>query len=117
MDFVNHFKGVRKMEKNMYNDFEVAWAEYEYVCTSIKTKILDLIEEDYGKLIENYGIRDELYTEIDIKDNNIIITLKPGILVSTVKKIEDFLGVDGKIMIQGSKKNARIRLSFHKNTE
>ena len=34
------------------------------------------------------------------------------LLISTLNKIESFLGVDGKILISGSKKNAKMKIVF-----
>lgn len=103
-------------DPHIYTDMEMAWAEYEYVCSMIKTHILELINNDFVVLTEEHGIKDEGYAEVEIKNATIVITVKPGILISTIKKIEDYLGIDGRIMISGTKKNAKIKIIFY-NTD
>lgn len=112
MRILDNFRGTT-MDKDIYNDMEIAWAEYEYVCSMIKTKILEIINNDFIILTEEHGIKDEGYAEIEIKNATVVITIKPGILISTIKKVEDFLGIDGRVMISGTKKNARMKIIFY----
>lgn len=111
MDFLGCLKD--SDSHNIYNNMEMAWAEYEYVCSMIKTHILELINNDFIVLKEEYGIKDEGYAEVEIKNATIVITVKPGILISTIKKIEDYLGIDGRVMISSAKKNAKMKIIFY----
>lgn len=94
-----------------YDEMEVAWAEYEYVCSMIKTKILEIINTDFVDLTA-YGIKGEGFAEVEIKNATIIVTVKPGILISTIDQIQKFLGIDGRVMISGTKKNAKMKIIF-----
>lgn len=117
MNIIDCFRG-EKMSQNVYADIEVAWAEYEYICSTIKTKIFEIINNDFVLLTDEYGVKDEGYVDVEVKNATVIVTLKPGILTSTIRKVEDFLGIEGKVMISGTKKNARIKLIFFNvNTE
>lgn len=99
-------------EVNTYEDIKVAWAEYEYICLTIKNKILEIINNDFIVLTDDHGIKDEGYADVEVYGATINIIVKPGILISTLNKIESFLGVDGKILISGSKKNAKMKIIF-----
>lgn len=99
-------------EVNTYEDIKVAWAEYEYICFTIKNRILEIINNDFIVLTDDHGIKDECYADVEVHGATINIIVKPGILISTLNKIESFLGVDGKILISGSKKNAKIKIIF-----
>lgn len=107
MDFLNHFKSVKKMEKNLYEDLELAWAEYEYICSIIKTRIRDILKEDEEIFMDNE-------ISVDINDASIIISLKSCVSIYTISRIEAFLGVSGKVYSTGSKKHSKIKMIFEK---
>ena len=111
MNIIDRFRG-EKMSQTVYADIETAWAEYEYICSPIKTKIFEIINNDFILLKNEYDVKEEGYVDVEVKNATVIVILKPGILTSTIKKVEDFLGIEGKIMISGTKKNARIKLVF-----
>lgn len=105
MDFFNNFKKVKKMSKNIYEDFELAWAEYEYICTVVRSKIFEIIDED--PIVKR---EDDSYVDVKLEDAVIIILVKPGILTSTLRKIEVFLGLEGQIRAIG--KGNRLNYRF-----
>lgn len=102
----------KECEVNTYEGVKVAWDEYEYICFTIKNRILEIINNDFVVLTDEHGIKDEGYADVEIHGATINIIVKPGILISTLNKIESFLGVDGKILISGSKKNSRMKIIF-----
>lgn len=112
MDFMNPFENYRKDAKNLYNDFEVAWAEYEYIRQVLKTRIMEMVEAD-NQYWQEQGFNDNFYANVDIDDNaNILITVKPVISTSVIQDISELLGVEGKITVLGEKKHSKMRISF-----
>lgn len=100
------------MDKNIYEDIKLAWAEYEYLCSVITSKVSDIISNDYETLCNECDKKDSLYIDISIQDATITITTKPVIFISTIKKIEKLIGIDGKVTRTNSKKNPYIKIVF-----
>ena len=88
--------------KDYYDDLKTSWAEYEYVCSMIKTRILEIIN--------NYDTTG--WAEVRIKDATITILVKPTISINVLNEIEYYLGIDGKVSAHTSKKNGGIEIIF-----
>lgn len=91
------------MNKNLFSDMKVAWAEYEYICNHIQTKIRAIIEDT------NPYQKDNKYINVTVGDCNVVVEVT-DISLSCIKRIEDFLGVDAKVYTH--KKTEVIKICF-----
>lgn len=108
MGFVNHFKNVKKMGINMYSDIENSWAEYEYICITLKNKIVSLIQKESKNL-------NDVYIDVQIKDAVITVIVKPGLSISLIEDIKRIIGIDGCVSAIGQKKNSGVKITFYRN--
>lgn len=114
MSLMNSIDQVESEATNIYTDFEAAWAEYEYMSQIITGKIHSILEEDESNWSSS-GLKDDFYHDIKILDNRVIIHVRPAVSICALKQISDLLGVDGRIVLYGTKKNAKMRIVFEKD--
>lgn len=100
MDLANHLRN--EVNKNIYADLELTWAEYEYVRQTIISKVYNIFKENEDSLIS-----------IDIIDASVIITAQ-SVSIKTLKCLCDLLGFEGKIEAKGLKKSAATKIIFEK---
>lgn len=105
MEFVNHFKNIKKTDKNLYGDLELAYAEYEYIRQVLKSKISNILLKE---------ISDSSQFFIDITDACIEITIEGTVSLSIIRELDRLLGIDGIIKSVGKKKSSKVRLIFEK---
>ena len=94
----------------MYIDFETAWAEYEYIGQIVKNNIEEILAEDKKKWGSFKSKDDFFYHSVEISGNSIIIYVRPILSISALQEISNLLGVDGKILLHGTKKNAKMQI-------
>lgn len=112
MEFVNEFRNFKKNSSNVYQDFILAWAEYEYTVSQIKTQVTDIINEDFKELRQKYDLDDdEIHLDFVFNNNEIVIKFRPFISIDALEKISEYMGVLGYISIIKSK-NPRIQIKF-----
>ncbi len=107
MEFVNNFKGIKKVAKDMYHDFFYAWAEYTYISTTIRSQILEIVEQD-----DDFSQNKDSDCSVIITDQIIKVYIYPYVSLKTVKELEKLLGVNCCIKPKGQKKTAKIVLIF-----
>ena len=90
----------------MYNDVENSWAEYEYICITLKNEIVRLIQK---------GSKDDVYIDVQIKDAVITVIVRPGLSISLIEDIKKIIGIDGCVSAIGQKKNSGIKITFYRN--
>lgn len=108
MRFINRFKNIKKMGINMYSDIENSWAEYEYICITLKNEIVNLIQERSKDL-------NDVYIDVQIKDAVITVIVKPGLSISLIEDIKKIIGIDGCVSAIGQKKNSGVKITFYRN--
>lgn len=94
---------------SLYFELETAWAEYEYICQVIKSRIVKILGEDV-EYFEKKG--QDIHYDIDIVDKDIIITSNVGFRIRTVFKIDKILGAEGRILTTGKKKAQKVKLIY-----
>lgn len=103
-EFFNHFKGIKKTERDMYNDLTNVWAEYEYIRISIISRLKEIID--------NY---EHDYSDVTVFDNEIIVKISPVAPMQMINEIQDYLGIPGEVFTK--KKTDNIFLKFIQQDE
>ncbi|WP_296848088.1 hypothetical protein [uncultured Methanobrevibacter sp.] len=106
LEYVNDYQQIKKANKYLHNDLLNTWGEYSYVSSFI----VKHIHKIFSDVFESDVVVGDL--NIDIDGTKIYITTSYPINIDLLDRLRDFLGVDAKIDTVGSKRTARIRLTF-----
>lgn len=105
-EFINNYQQIKKSSKYLHSDLLNTWSEYSHISSFIIKKIHEIFNEVFNSDI----IIGDL--SVDINRSNVYIKTSYPINIELLDKLKDFLGVDAKIEAIGSKKSARIQITF-----
>lgn len=106
LEYVNNYQQIKKANKYLHNDLLNTWGEYSYVSSFI----IKHIHKIFSEVFESDIIIGDL--DVDIHHTDIRIKTSYPINVELLSRLQDFLGVNGKIEAIGTKKKARLLIIF-----
>lgn len=106
LEYVNNYQQIKKANKYLHNDLLNTWGEYSYVSSFI----IKHIHKIFSEVFESDIVIGDL--DIDIHNTDIRIKTSYPINIEVLNRLQDFLGVSGKIEAIGTKKKARLLIIF-----